>query len=136
MVCKEKLKGSFCSGKCGQQWVRKKMRCIWLQMGMTKSWTLNNHFSTWVASQLLRKGGLVLNTIEWNYFWSNVWVKKTETTTSSVSLLGFASFFLTQTLVFFTYKVHLFCEGQRNNEKSPPFFFDDSNFLFGDFVKF
>ena len=24
MVCKEKLKGSFCSGKCGQQWVRKK----------------------------------------------------------------------------------------------------------------
>ena len=32
--------------KCGQQWWEK-TRCIWLQMATTKSWTLNNHFSSW-----------------------------------------------------------------------------------------
>ena len=34
------------------------------------------------------------------FIWSNVWVKKTETNHSCVSLLRFVSFFLTQTLDF------------------------------------
>ena len=43
MVCKESSKAALLR-KMRSTMVRKKMRCIWLQMGTTKSWTLTTIF--------------------------------------------------------------------------------------------